>query len=147
MKFSFNTLNNPNGAIRFPVSVCADYNLETVTVKNMGGNPSSANGFIIRDNTAILNNGDVLELLVGKHKFKVEFQTPDTKPEETNESIDLLEEDECSMPKRVCKEVNNFARASSAVKSTWEKVEDGKLYVFTSVGVLSSEKVSTYYYF
>lgn len=110
----------------------------------MGGNPSSANGLIIRDNTAILNNGDVLELLVGKHKFKVEFRTPDTKPEETNESIDFLEEDECSMSKRVCKEVNNFARASSAVKSTWEKVEDGKLYVFTSVGVLSSQKVSTY---
>lgn len=143
MKFSSNTSNNPNGAIRFSVSVCADYDLETITVKNMGGNPSSANGFIIRDDTAILKNGDVLELLVGKHKFKVEFQTPDTKPEEINESIDSLEEDESSKPKRVCKEVNNFARASSAVKSIWEKVEDGKLYVFTSVGVFSSAKVST----
>lgn len=121
----------------------ADYHLETVTVKHLGGNPSIANKVILKNDSYVLKEGQVLELLVGQYGFKVDFESPpsnsttDKRKTETSRSV---EEEEAPSPKRLCKD-NTPNVSVKCDKNMWEKVDNGKLYVFTSVGVTSSSKV------
>ncbi|KAG8288676.1 hypothetical protein J6590_013964 [Homalodisca vitripennis] len=128
---------------RKQVSITADYNSEVIKVKHLGGNPSSANGIILRNDSHILKQNELLEFLVGEHKFRVEFESPTVKPEKRKNETSTLENDS-SDSKRFCKEESISMLTAPCSKSTWEKIEDGKLYVFTSVGVTSSTKIAAY---
>uniref|UniRef100_A0A1B6MMI3 PNK FHA domain-containing protein n=1 Tax=Graphocephala atropunctata TaxID=36148 RepID=A0A1B6MMI3_9HEMI len=128
---------------RNQVLLTADYSSEMVNVKHLGGNPSSANGIILRNDSHILKHNDLLEFLIGEYKFIVEFETPLVKPEKRKNEIS--EENKMSGAKRFCKEEDkSLPLPPPCGKSTWERIEDGKLYIFTSAGVRSSSKIAAY---
>lgn len=130
----------------FSVSLAADFKSDSVSVQHLGGNPSTANGIILRNESHILKHGEILEFLVGEYKFKVEFDpAPGCGPIVKRKSADT--DDDCQLngsepcTKRVCNVSDNFLKGNPCPTSSWEKVEDGKLYVFTTAGVQSSAKV------
>lgn len=74
----------------------ANYKTHQVTVRHLGGNPSTANGNVLRNQTHVLNHGEVLEMISGKYPYRVEFSpTPgltDTNVDkrERHDSNDLI---------------------------------------------------------
>jgi hypothetical protein len=104
-------------------------------------------GVILKNDKHILNNGEILEFLVVKYKFKVEFYPPLSKKVKNEEvgkrkSEDLPMDDMGSNTKRFCNEREIVSGAQGSEKNAWEKIDNGKLYVFTSEGVKSSSKVN-----
>lgn len=110
-------------------------------MKHTGGNPSCANSIILRNESCELKHGQVLEFLVGEYKFEVEFDPVPTYNCGTKRKNESVTEENSSELKRFCKDQNSSVPPAACAKNMWEKIDDGKLYVFTSAGVTSSSKV------
>lgn len=137
------------------MSLLADYNTETVIITHLGKNASCANGIILKNDKHVLKHGETFEFVVGRYPFKVEFDPP-SKNENMGKRKNESEHsnDFGSELKRYCKDrkiapeatiklkIAPEATAAVCTSNTWEKIEDGKLYVYTSIGVTSSSKVS-----
>lgn len=130
----------------FSVSLLADFKTDSVCVQHNGGNPSTANGIILRNESHTLKHGEILEFLVGEYRFKVEFDPPPAcgptmkrKSADTDDEYQENSSEHCV--KKVCNVEKDMLRGLPSRTDVWEKVEDGKLYLFTTAGVKSSSKV------
>lgn len=136
----------------FTVSLKADFTKLIVTVKQVGVNSSGINGIrwnivllfeisiknstspiielllwyaqckqilgfaLKHDQLYELRTGDVLEILLGKYFYEIVFETDVTEDQKSDSPV-------------------------TAVKDTWESVDDGKLLIFTPKDVKASNKV------
>uniref|UniRef100_A0A1A9WC07 PNK FHA domain-containing protein n=1 Tax=Glossina brevipalpis TaxID=37001 RepID=A0A1A9WC07_9MUSC len=86
-----------------------------IKLKVLGINPSGVNGFMVTKNTeCALEHGDILEMIYGRHSFKIIFKPP---------------------PER---------KLQATADNSWISIEDDKLLIFTSAGVKASEKIAAY---
>ncbi|KAL9894483.1 polynucleotide kinase 3'-phosphatase [Glossina fuscipes fuscipes] len=86
-----------------------------IKLKILGVNPSGVNGFMATKNTeCVLENGDVLDMVYGRHSFKIMFKPP---PE---------------------------VKRKFVADDSWISLDDGQLLVFTSKGVEASTKIAAY---
>lgn len=120
--------------------VCVKANIEEeyLLVKGEGTNPSALNGFQLepgRPYEAI--HGDILEVVSNRFMYEVVFD-PSSKVATNKRKSDENNTENVKKSKTSVKE------ALPAAADSWEKIEGGKLYIYTAKGVRSSEKIASY---
>lgn len=132
------------------VSLNADYEECLVEVKQLGVNPSGLDGFALKKNGVYkVGHDHRIELLLNQYIHVIEFDPPPEGYEKPKPSHKRkLDEDETSDRKMKALKTE-FGREMASVakenmKNTWEDVDKGELYVFTSKGVTSSHKIAAF---
>ncbi|XP_042876293.1 uncharacterized protein F21D5.5-like [Penaeus japonicus] len=133
------------------VELLADYSSYTVTVRQLGANTTGVNGKPLEfGNTSVLRHNDSLEILLGEHLQRVEFDPP---PDSTAEK-DQAPED---MPRRAGaaskrrapdeQEISAMSKRTKPNKSEesggWEEYFDGNLLVYKK-DMEGREKIAGY---
>lgn len=133
------------------VELLADYSAYTVTVRQIGANPSGVNGKPLNfGNTAVLKHNDTVEVLLDQYQHRIEFEPPPLNSALANERLSGgesmvrkgagkrsdSEEKDMSRPKR--------ARPSApAGPEGWEELYDGDLLVLNR-NMEGSSKIAGY---
>lgn len=102
-----------------------DTNKCLVNMKVLGLNPCGVNGLMVMQNTECkLQHGDLVEIVYGRHGFQVVFDPPPIEAEEVP--------------------VSSATSISASTSERWDSAANGKLVIFTSAGVVPSEKIAGY---
>ncbi|XP_044759088.1 uncharacterized protein F21D5.5 [Coccinella septempunctata] len=117
----------------------AEFNPNKLMVKTIGKCYSGCNGYALMLNeTYTLRHGDVLELRLGYHKFKVVFETPDMKNDEPSNK----------KPKFPIFNMQKHKTVSSSslsnISGKWECIDDTELLVFTPEDCPPQPKVASF---
>ncbi|KAH8316068.1 hypothetical protein KR074_011599 [Drosophila pseudoananassae] len=97
-----------------------------VNMKVLGLNPSGVNGLMVmQHNECKLRHGDLVEIIYGRHGFQVAFDPP---PMEAKEEVP----------------VPSPISISASTLERWDSAGNGKLVIFSSAGVVASEKIAGY---
>lgn len=102
-----------------------DTNKCLINMKVLGLNPSGVNGLMVMQHTECkLQHGDLVEIVYGRHGFQVVFDPPPIEAEEVP--------------------VSSGIAISPSTSERWDSAGNGKLVIFTSAGVVASEKIAGY---
>ncbi|XP_016837662.1 uncharacterized protein F21D5.5 isoform X1 [Nasonia vitripennis] len=157
---------------RKQVRLYASYEDHKVSVEQLGSRACGLNGFKTeRGVRLVAQHGDRLEILYGKHPYKIEFNpapkvnTESEKPKKRLLSQESEEEDEPQSSKKsrmsedgngdqVSMEADESVEAASTSSSngtmsksengTWEHYSNKTLYVYTSNGCTGRSKIAAY---
>ncbi|ALC45460.1 CG9601 [Drosophila busckii] len=109
------------------VQLSVDNTRGCIQLKVLGVNPCGINGIMaLHDTECQLLHGDILEIVYGRHPYEVTFSPPPVKEQEKQD-----------------KENIEVAIVSNE-QETWNSVANGKLIIYTSVGVKASSKIASY---
>eukprot|EP00099_Drosophila_melanogaster_P022340 NP_649792.3 uncharacterized protein Dmel_CG9601 [Drosophila melanogaster] len=108
------------------IQLQVDLKKAVVSLKVLGVNPCGVNGLMLMQNgERELKHGDLVEIVYGRHQFEVVFNPP---PEYDKEKAEPL----------------STTLSPSEKSERWDSSGNGKLVIFTSVGVKGSEKIAGY---
>ncbi|XP_043654801.1 uncharacterized protein F21D5.5 [Drosophila teissieri] len=108
------------------IQLQVDLKKAVVSLKVLGVNPCGVNGLMVMQNSECeLKHGDLVEIVYGRHPFEVVFNPPPADDKEKAEPSPTT----LSAPEK---------------SERWDSVGNGKLVIFTSAGVKSSEKIAGY---
>ncbi|KAJ6647211.1 Bifunctional polynucleotide phosphatase/kinase [Pseudolycoriella hygida] len=108
---------------RNQVSLTADFAKRNVSVKQIGVNASGINGFAMKkDQMYTMQEGDVLEVLLGKYFYEIEFHVEST----------------------IVPEAAVPVNAVKCPTGVWESVDGGKMLIFTPNNMRASNKIASY---
>lgn len=116
-------------------------NLSLVKITQLGVNPSGVNGFKLKQNVEYtLRHKDRLELLLDKYVHEVIF---DPAPESFTQ---IIEDDVVKCKRKNEDDLDNCRNKQPKLqlfqqKIGWEEIDNKNLYIFTSKGIVSKEKV------
>lgn len=113
----------------------AEFNPDKLTVKTLGRLYSGCNGYgLMLNETYVLKNGDVLELRLGHHKFKVVFEESDRgdEPPTKKAKFPIF-----NMQKRESVQ-------SSTLTGNWETIDDTELLVYTPESCIAKSKIASF---
>uniref|UniRef100_A0A182T3N0 PNK FHA domain-containing protein n=1 Tax=Anopheles maculatus TaxID=74869 RepID=A0A182T3N0_9DIPT len=156
-----------------PVCLKANLKDGYVLVKTLGLNPSVLNGKELQKNVGYeAVHGDTIELLPGMYKYVFEFiYEPSTSPEtvslpkkeckpvdqssSTGSTGKRSREEHSPSGRKSKRSKADMAEPSPAVKhdskspkptveAAWQSFDDAQLHIYTSAGVVASEKVAAY---
>ncbi|XP_013186907.1 uncharacterized protein F21D5.5 [Amyelois transitella] len=120
----------------------------SVEIKQLGVNPSGLDGFALKRNESYtVGHGSRLEVLLNNYVHIIEFDPP---PEDYIENKVCrkrkLEPDYSNMQssKQMKTDTNSHFSSSEAHRDMWEEIDKGELYIFTSKGVKSSNKIAAF---
>ncbi|CAD7087902.1 unnamed protein product [Hermetia illucens] len=119
------------------VLVKPDFNKEALSINIKGLNPSGLNGFMLEQGKGYeAYKDDIIEIVYGRYPYKVQFVGE--KP------VDHKQNSEQNMATN-----SNTAHARNEIMkqsggSEFESIETGKLLVYTSDGVKSSNKIASF---
>lgn len=138
----------------FTVSFTADCENCLVEVKQLGLNPSGLNGFALKKDCPLkVKHGGRIEILLNQYFHVLEFDPP---PEDSEQQTGKRKQkDEVSAirnknPKLTIDSEDSSSITESSVQmlmsdtSSWEEIDGGELYVFTSKGTKSSKKIAAF---
>lgn len=134
--------------IHLSVSLKANYDECVVEVKQLGINPSGLDGFALKQNcTYKVEHESRVEVLLNNYIHIVEFvPPPDNFTKKNNKR--KSENDDFSHIKKKC--INSLMdtdiniNVKEAMEDSWEAIDGGELYIYTSKGVKSSAKIAAF---
>ncbi|XP_045477062.1 uncharacterized protein F21D5.5 [Harmonia axyridis] len=117
----------------------AEFNPDKLMVKTVGKCYSGCNGYALMLNeTYTLRNGDVLELRLGYHKFKVVFENSDV-------GIDGPPQKKPKFPIFNMQKRKSIASSSlSNISGKWESIDNNELLVFTPENCQSQPRIASF---
>ncbi|KAK7072515.1 hypothetical protein SK128_018821 [Halocaridina rubra] len=133
------------------VELYADYSVYTVTMRQIGANTTGVNGNPLKfGNTAVLKHNDIVEVLLGDHQYKVEFEPAPVNsilikerlqggsdmPRKAVEKRDLSDDRGSGRLKRACTD-------KPSQPEGWEELYDGDLLVYNR-NMKGSSKIAGY---
>lgn len=132
----------------FTVSLKADCEKCEVELKPLGINPSGLDGFALkRHGEYKVSHGNRIEILLNNYIHKVEFDPPpdDYEPPKQNKRK-LEDNNQDTIPRKMSKIEPKVTQTDvkEAMENTWDEIDGGEVYVFTSKGVKSSCKVAAF---
>ncbi|CAH0391580.1 unnamed protein product [Bemisia tabaci] len=135
---------------REQVIAIADYSKNVLSIKQVGNNDSGANGKpITKNKEVLLQHGDRLELLVGYHIYRVEFDPP---PRNIVKEAQLRQTSEEPPAKRPHLEAALNGSHSNSVKveelvvqkGQWHSIKNSALLIYDSPSVESRSKIAAF---
>lgn len=114
-----------------------------VEIKQIGVNPSGFDGFaMIKDAVYTVQHGTRIEILFNKYFHDIEFEPP---PDDVNIRSNKRKLDEtANESENKLIKMEKKIEVQEATKNAWECIDGGELYIFTSIGVKSSDKIAAF---
>lgn len=131
----------------------ADFDKKCVIIEILGLNPSTLNGVVIEKNSEhTAFEGDVIEIIPSKYKYKVHFEIEASAQPKAQETIGQkrkrsTEDIRTSLPssKRMKWKIDVFSDAKKQVEgAVWESFNNGQLLVYTPPNCKPSNKIGAY---
>lgn len=132
------------------INLFANFENNSVTFRVLGVNPSYLNGNILERNTNYTAvNGDIIEVLEAKYKYKVCFdgehmnelkQQLSAKKRKLSDMGDTA----ASKKRKWTTDINPDANKPFPGDDQWESFNRGQLIVFTATGCVSKSKIAAY---
>ncbi|XP_053609861.1 uncharacterized protein F21D5.5 [Plodia interpunctella] len=112
-----------------------------VEIKQLGVNPSGLDGFALKRNESYrVGHGSRLEILLNNYIHIIEFDPPPEDYVETKvpRKRKLEQEDSTQSNKQLKVDLRE------AMDDSWDEIDKGELYIFTSKGLKSSTKIAAF---
>lgn len=133
------------------VELLANYSSYTVTVRQLGANTTGVNGKPLEfGNTSVLKHNDILEILLGEHLHRIEFDPPPDSTAQKDQASDDMPRKAAAANKR---RASNEDENSTMLKRTklnkseesegWEEYFNGDLLVYKK-DMEGREKIAGY---
>ncbi|XP_017055510.1 uncharacterized protein F21D5.5 [Drosophila ficusphila] len=107
------------------IQLLVDLKKAVVALKVLGVNPCGVNGLMVMQHSECeLKHGDLVEIVYGRHPFEVVFSPSPTDDKE--------------------EAVTKGSSSSGTEYEKWDSAGNGKLVIYTSAGVVASEKIAGY---
>ncbi|KAH8381642.1 hypothetical protein KR093_010242 [Drosophila rubida] len=105
-----------------------DLKLGSIQLKVLGINPCGINGVMAMQHTQReLKHGDLVEIVYGRHPYEVYFNPAPTEEHENDHSMDM-----------------EHTPPAASEQERWDSVANGKLVIFSSAGLIASNKIAGY---
>ncbi|XP_046966072.1 uncharacterized protein F21D5.5 [Vanessa cardui] len=133
---------------RQQISLRADCEECEVEVKPIGINPSGLDGFALQRNGLYkVKHGSKIEILLNNYIHVIEFDPPPDTEVVNNNKRKLEDEKHEISPRKKSKTQSELEQSSNikeAMEDIWEEIDRGEVYVYTTKGVKSSQKIAAF---